>query len=69
MYIVQIEIVRNTTLQTAKGNGSLNISITLKMHNPHGYLSAVDYPALVVSVPSQAHQSRESCLHYYRIAL
>ena len=49
MYIVQILIVHNLTLQTPEGSGTLNVSLTLKMRNPHGYLSAVDYPALVVS--------------------
>ena len=48
MYIVQVLIVRNLTLQSDKEDSSLNVSVTLKMHNPHGYLSAVDYPALVV---------------------
>ena len=49
MYVVQVLVIHNLDLQSHEGNGSLNVSVTLKMHNPHGYLSAVDYPALVVS--------------------
>ena len=49
MYIVQALIIRNLDLQKTEENGSLYVNLTLSMHNPYGYLSAVDYPALVVS--------------------
>ena len=49
MYIVQLLFIKDIEHQDPKKNGSLNVSITLEMRNPHGFLSAVDYPALVVS--------------------
>ena len=53
MYVIQVLVIHDLKLQDRDGNGSLNISLTLKMRNPHGYLSAVDYPALVVSTVTQ----------------
>ena len=50
MYIVQILIIRDLGLQIPKKNGSLYVNVSLSMQNPYGFLSAVDYPALVVSV-------------------
>ena len=60
MYVVQVLITRNLTLQSDKEDGSLNVSVTLKMRNPHGYLSAVDYPALVVRLLDLSYCVAES---------
>ena len=48
MYIVQVIVRANNT--PVKNVSQLLVNISLNMLNPHGYLSAVDYPALVVSV-------------------
>ena len=49
MYIIQALVIRNLHLQNPKEDGSLYVNLTILMRNPYGYLSAVDYPALVVS--------------------
>ena len=45
IYLLQVYVER---LGGAADNKKISADVHIEMHNPHGYLSAIDYPALVV---------------------